>query len=57
MPPVEEARLANTGARMMQIFQDGLLTLQKLKSGGRQTMIVQHLQVSEGGNAIGSNGQ
>ncbi len=52
MPPVEEARLANAAARMMQIFQEGVLTLQKLKTGGRQTMIVQHVQVSDGGNAL-----
>jgi hypothetical protein len=52
MPTVEEARLANAGARMMQVFHEGLLTLQKLKNGGRQTMIVQHVQVSDGGNAL-----
>lgn len=52
MPPIEEARLANAAARMMQIFQEGLLTLQRLKTGGRQTMIVQHVQVSDGGNAL-----
>ena len=48
LPPVEEARLANAAARMMQIFQEGLLTLHKLKTGGRQTMVVQHVQVSDG---------
>ncbi len=52
MPIVEEARLANAAARMMQVFQEGLLTLQKLKTGGRQTMLVQHVQVSEGSNAL-----
>jgi hypothetical protein len=30
----------------------GVLTLQRLKTGGRQTMIVQHVQVSDGGNAL-----
>ena len=52
MPIVEESRLANAAGRMMQIFQEGVLTLQKLKTGGRQTMIVQHVQVSDGGNAL-----
>lgn len=52
MPIAEEARLANAAARMMQVFQEGLLTLQKLKTGGRQTMLVQHVQVSEGSNAL-----
>jgi hypothetical protein len=36
----------------MQFFQEGLLALQKLKTGGRQTMIVQHVQVSDGGSAL-----
>jgi hypothetical protein len=52
MPIVEESRLANAAGRMMQIFQEGMLTLQKLKTGGKQTMIVQHVQVSDGGNAL-----
>lgn len=51
-PPVEMARLSNAAARMMQVFQEGLLTLQKLKMGGKQTVIVQHVQVSEGGQAV-----
>ena len=36
----------------MQVFQEGLLTLQKLKTGGKQTMVVQHVQVSDGGQAV-----
>jgi hypothetical protein len=36
-------------ARMMQVYQEGLLTLQKLRTGGKQTVVVQHVQVSEGG--------
>ena len=52
VPIVEESRLANAAARMMQVFQEGLLTLQRLKTGGKQTMIVQHVQVSQGGQAV-----
>jgi hypothetical protein len=52
LPIHEEGRLANAAARMMQVFQEGLLTLQKLKTGGKQTMVVQHVQVSEGGQAV-----
>ena len=52
MPIVEESRLANAAARMMQVYQEGLLTLQKLKTGGKQTMVVQHVQVSDGGQAV-----
>lgn len=51
-PPVEMARLSNAAARMMQVFQEGLLTLQKLKMGGKQTVVVQHVQVSDGGQAV-----
>jgi len=42
----------NAAGRMMQVFQEGLLTLQKLKTGGKQTMVVQHVQVSDGGQAV-----
>jgi hypothetical protein len=52
LPPVEMARLSNASARMMQIYQEGLLTLQKLRTGGKQTVVVQHVQVSEGGQAV-----
>jgi tetratricopeptide (TPR) repeat protein len=37
---------------MMQIYQEGLLTLQKLRTGGKQTVVVQHVQVSDGGQAV-----
>ena len=47
-----EARLSNAAARMMRIFQEGLLTLQKIRTGGKQTVVVQHVQVSEGGQAV-----
>ncbi len=39
----------------MNIYQQGLLTLQKLRTGGKQTVVVQHvqhLQVSDGGEAV-----
>jgi centrosomal CEP104-like protein len=51
LPPVEMARLSNSAARMRQIYQEALLTLQKLRTGGKQTVVVQHVQVSEGGQA------
>jgi len=49
---VEVARLANSTARMMAAFQQGLLTLQRLKSGGHQVVTVQHVTVGEGGQAV-----
>lgn len=48
---VEASRAANAAARMMSAFQDGLLTLQRLRTGGRQVVTVQHVQVN-GGQAI-----
>ena len=50
--PVEMARLSNAAARAMQVYQEALLTLQKLRTGGKQTVVVQHVQVSEGGQAL-----
>lgn len=49
---VEACRLANTAARLLASFQDGALTLHKLRTGGKQTVVVQHVQVQEGGQAV-----
>ncbi len=49
---VETARLANAASRLMRTFQDGMLTLQKVRTGGRQTMVVQHVHVTDGGQAV-----
>jgi hypothetical protein len=51
-PSVERARLSNAAARMMQVYQEAFLTLQKVRSGGKQTVVVQHVQVTEGGQAV-----
>jgi hypothetical protein len=37
---------------MMSVVQQGLLTLQKLKTGGTQNVVVQHVHVESGGQAI-----
>ena len=52
LPPVEAARLTNAGARMMQVFQEGLLALKKFRTGGKQQIVVQHVKVSDGGQAV-----
>jgi len=52
LPPVEMARLSNTAARMMQVYQEAFLALHKIRTGGKQTVVVQHVQVSEGGQAV-----
>lgn len=52
---VELARLTNAAARLMTVYQDGLLTIQRLRSGGNQTVTVQHVQVNNGGQAVIGN--
>src|SRR5262245_38051482 len=49
---METCRLATTAARFMSMFQEGLLTLAKLRTGGKQTVVVQHVYVTEGGQAV-----
>jgi hypothetical protein len=49
---LEANRCANAAARMMKAYQEGLLTLGRMRIGGRQVVTVQHVQVSEGGQAI-----
>lgn len=49
---VESARLINAAGRMMNTYQQGLLTLQRLRSKGEQHITVQHVTVAEGGQAI-----
>jgi hypothetical protein len=51
---VEAARLAGASARMMAAFQDGLLALDRIRRGGRQTVKVvhQHVAVGPGGQAV-----
>lgn len=50
--PVEKCRLLNTSARLMETYQKAMLTLNRLHSGGQQTVTVQHVQVSDGGQAV-----
>jgi len=50
--PGELVKLTNAAARLFEVFQSGCLTLQKLKTGGRQHVVVQHQQVN-----VGSGGQ
>jgi hypothetical protein len=49
---IEAGRLMNASARMMDTFQHGLLTLTKVRSGGQQTVVVQHVNVGDGGQAM-----
>jgi hypothetical protein len=53
---VEAARVANSSARMMDAFQKGALALHKLRTGGKQTVTVQHVNVNDGGQAVVTGG-
>lgn len=50
--PVEEARLVNASARLMDIYQKGMLTLNRIRTGGKQLVTVQHVQVADGAQAV-----
>jgi hypothetical protein len=49
---VEACRLANTMGRMTAGFQQGLVALQRLRTGGTQRVLVQHVTVEGGGQAL-----
>ncbi|MGU3341623.1 hypothetical protein ACLBXJ_26805 [Methylobacterium mesophilicum] len=49
---VEAARMAGAVARMNGSFQAGMQTLQRVRAGGQQTVVVQHNYVGEGGQAV-----
>jgi hypothetical protein len=49
---VEVARLRATAARLMTAYQNGFATLARVRQGGRQTVTVQHVTVSDGGQAV-----
>lgn len=52
LPPVELARLTNAAARLFEVSQAGCMTLQRLHTGGKQTVVVQHVNVEQGGQAV-----
>src|SRR5689334_8666202 len=49
---IEASRLANSAARMMESFNQGLLTLDRMRNGRQQLVTVQHVNVGDGGQAI-----
>jgi hypothetical protein len=50
--PLHMVRLMNLATRSMQTFQTGLLTLKRLRATGEQRIMVQHVNVTEGGQAV-----
>ena len=49
---IEAARMAAASARMMDAFGRAALTLARLRNGGKQTVVVQHVAVGDGGKAV-----
>jgi len=45
-------KMVNSSVKLMKAFQQGLRTLQKIRTGGRQEVIVQHVNVEDGGQAL-----
>jgi hypothetical protein len=49
---IQATRLAGAVGRLMSTYQQGMMTLQRSRSGGQQTVVVQHVHVNEGGQAV-----
>jgi hypothetical protein len=52
---VELGRLSNAMSRLSSTFQEGLLTMQRLRSGSSQTVTVRHITVQAGAQAVIGN--
>jgi hypothetical protein len=54
LQPGERVKFVNAAARMMDVYQNGCLSLLKLKSRGAQRVVVQYQQVNvgDGGQAV-----
>ncbi len=44
--------MPTTSACMMDAFGRAALTLERLRNGGKQTVVVQHVAVADGGQAV-----
>ncbi len=49
---VEIVRLSNAAARQMEAYQQALFGWTKMRRGGKQTAVVQHVTVNDGGQAV-----
>lgn len=49
---IEAARSTNAAASASVAFQRGMLALERLRNGGKQTVVVQHVNVADGGQAV-----
>ncbi len=53
---VEAARCANTAARCMSVYQEGLMALRRLRNGNSQTVNVVHQHVNAPGGQVAMTG-
>ena len=49
---VHSVRMMNLAIRSMETFQRGLLTLKRLRGTGEQRIVIQHVNVTDGGQAV-----
>ena len=56
MPPVEAARLANSARGLVQSFGDAILTMQRLRTGGSQQILVQRVELRDQSQAVIAGG-
>jgi hypothetical protein len=50
--PVHSVRMMNLSIRSMETFQKGLLTIKRLRGTGEQRITIQHVNVTQGGQAV-----
>ena len=48
-------QLTNAASRLMRTYQGGMQTLAKVRTGGSQTVVVQHVHVGDGAKAVIGN--
>lgn len=46
------AKFNNVACRLMTVYQNGIVTLDKLRNGGKQEMVVQHVHVNGDAQAV-----
>lgn len=49
---VHAVRMMNLSTRLMETYQKGLLTLKRLRGTGEQRITIQHVNVTDGGQAV-----
>ena len=50
-----QAKRLNAAARCMAVYQQGLLTLHKIRQNGQQRIMVQYVNLSNGGHTVMAN--